>query len=57
MFLFLVPIIGFGEVTYGVNENKEVQAVLVLTGQSSINITVHIGTIDGSAIGKHIIIF
>ena len=56
MFLFLAPVIAFEEVTYGVNENKEVKAVLVLTGLSSINITVHIGTINGSAIGKHIIL-
>ena len=52
--LFVVPLVGFEEVIHAVNENKEVQVVLVLTGISSINITVHVGTIDGSATGKHI---
>ena len=54
MFSFIVPLVGFEEVIHAVNENKKVQAVLVLTGLSSINITVHVGTIDGSATGKHI---
>ena len=55
MFLFTVPVIGFEEVTYAVTENVEVQAVLILTGLSSINITVQVSTTDGSAIGKHVL--
>ena len=38
---------------YTANENEELQAVLVLTGQSSVNITVHISTTDITATGKH----
>ena len=38
---------------YTANENEEVQAVLVLTGQSSVNITVYISTTDITATGKH----
>ena len=52
--LFTAPVIGFEEVTYAVTENVEVQAVVILTGLSSINITVQVSTTDGSAIGKHV---
>ena len=38
---------------YTASENEELQAVLVLTGQSSVNITVHISTTDITATGKH----
>ena len=55
MFLFIAPVVAFEEVTYAVNENVEVQAVLILTGISSINITVQVSTTDGSAVGKHIL--
>ena len=55
MFLFTAPVVAFEEVTYAVTENVEVQAVLILTGISSINITVQVSTTDGSAIGKHIL--
>ena len=41
--------------TYAVTENVELQAVLILTGLSSINITVQVSTTDGSAIGKHVL--
>ena len=55
IFLFTAPVIGFEEVTYAVTENVEVQAVLILTGLSSINVTVQVSTTDGSAIGKHVL--
>ena len=49
----VVPRIGFDQMMYAANENEEVQAVLVLSGLSSIDINVQVSTFDGSATGKH----
>ena len=38
---------------YTVNENEGLQPVLVLTGVTSIDVTVQVFTADGSATGKH----
>ena len=50
---FVAPHISFKQMMYSANEHEEVQVVLVLDGVSSINVTVYISTLDGSATGKH----
>ena len=53
LIFFIVPTINFEQSVYTANENVKLQPVLVLTGLSSIDITIQVSTTDGSAVGKH----
>lgn len=53
LILFIVPTVHFEQSVYTTDENVKLQPVLVLTGLSSLDITIQVSTTDGSAIGKH----
>ena len=54
--LSVAPTVSFGELTYSVDEhNGSALLTVVLSKQSSMDITIKVLTVDGSAIGESIL--